>query len=85
MKEIHLLIVWSKALNKKEKILDDLCNKFDILEVINVTWTLDKFSENLSRFYGENLPKNSEKEKHCGNGIFTCIKDIENIYKDSYK
>jgi len=73
MKEIHLLIVWSKALNKKEKILDDLCNKFDILEVINVTWTLDKFSENLSRFYGENLPKNSEKEKHCGNGTFTCI------------
>jgi hypothetical protein len=73
MKEIHLLIIWSKASNKKEKILTDLKNKFDILEVINVTWSLDKFSENLSRFYGENLPKDSGKEKHCGNDTFTCI------------
>lgn len=73
MKEIHLVIIWSKASNKKEKILTDLKNKFDILEVLNVTWSLDKFSENLSRFYGENLPKNSGKEKHCGNDTFTCI------------
>lgn len=73
MIEIHLFIIWSNGLNKKDKILGDLKNKFDILEIYNTTWTSDKFSENLSRFYGENLPKNSNKEKHCGSSTFTCI------------
>ncbi|MEZ9898972.1 hypothetical protein AB4379_16090 [Vibrio breoganii] len=73
MKEIHLLIIWSKGSDKKNEIKKDLSSKFDILETVNVEWSKDKFSDNLSRFYGENLPKNSSKEKHCGNGIFTCF------------
>lgn len=73
MDEIHLIIIWSKAQNKKQEIINDLANKFNILDIYNVSWSKDKFSENLSRFYGENLPKNSHKEKHCGNDTFTCI------------
>jgi hypothetical protein len=73
MKEIHLIIIWSKALEKKQEIIEDINKKFNILKIYNVTWSLNKFSENLSRFYGENLPKNSGKEKHCGNDTFTCI------------
>jgi hypothetical protein len=82
MEEIHLLIIWSKALAQKDKILSDLKGRFDILEISNITWSLDKFSENLSRFYGENLPKNSGKEKHCGNDTFTCVvvKDSNPLY-----
>lgn len=73
MPEIHLFIIWSKALDKKTDILKDISSKFEVLETYNVTWSKDKFSENLSRFYGENLPKNSFKEKHCGNDTFTCV------------
>jgi len=82
MEEIHLLIIWSKALNKKEQILNDLSQKFNILQIYNITWSDEKFSENLSRFYGENLPKGSHKEKHCGKDTFTCIivKDTNPIY-----
>ena len=71
--EIHLFIIWNKAFYKRDKILEDIKKRFQILDIYNVQWSLDKFSENLSRFYGENLPKNSHKEKHCGTGVFTCV------------
>jgi hypothetical protein len=71
--EIHLIIIWSEGLHKRDDIIKDISNKLDILEVCNVTWSKNKFSENLSRFYGENLPKNSNKEIHCGSDTFTCI------------
>ncbi|MGB0879644.1 MAG: hypothetical protein ACPGTO_03670 [Polaribacter sp.] len=82
MDEIHLIIIWNKALNKKEKIFNDLNSKFKILNQYLVSWSRSQFSENLSRFYGENLPKNSNKEKHCGIGSFCCIivKDNNPIY-----
>jgi len=83
MSELHLLIIWSKGLYKKEKIISDIKTKFDILRIYNIKWSVNKFSENLSRFYSENLPKNSSKERHCGNGVFTCIlvKDNNPIYE----
>ncbi len=71
--EIHLFIIWSKGLSSKDKILSDITSKFEIVQSIQTEWSRDKFSENLSRFYGENLPKNSSKEKHCGTGSFLCI------------
>ena len=71
--EIHLFILWSKANCERKIILSDIAGKFTILDVYNISWSKDKFSENLSRFYGQNLPKNSKKEQHCGNETFTCI------------
>ncbi|MBO0591361.1 hypothetical protein I2486_08060 [Cellulophaga sp. E16_2] len=71
--EAHVFIVWSKGLEQRAKILTDIKSKFEIIKSINTTWSKNKFSENLSRFYGENLPKNSSKEKHCGTGTFLCI------------
>ncbi|PCJ97713.1 MAG: hypothetical protein COA50_04540 [Flavobacteriaceae bacterium] len=72
-KEVHVFIIWSKGLKHRDKILADIETKFEILESIDTTWSKGKFSENLSRFYGENLPKNSSKEKHCGTGTFLCV------------
>lgn len=82
-KEAHAFIVWSKGLQQRERILADVRTKFDILESIDTTWSRNKFSENLSRFYGENLPKNSSKEKHCGTGTFLCIivRDNNPVYE----
>ena len=53
--EIHLFIIWSKALNKKKKILSDLVEKFSVQEIYNITWSRDFFAKNLSRFYGQNF------------------------------
>ena len=80
--EIHLVIIWSEADNKKDKILNDLSSKFEILKQYIIGWNTADFSDNLSRFYGENLPKNSDKETHCGIGNFYCIilKDKNPIY-----
>ena len=71
--EIHLFILWSKVSIERENILSDIADKFTTLDVYNITWSENKFSENLSRFYGQNLPKNSKKEQHCGSEKFTCV------------
>ena len=78
MTEVHLFIIWSKGIYQKDRILKDLSDKFIICSVYNVAWSKQMFSNNLSRFYGENLPKNSKKEKHCGTDTFCCV-----IVKDS--
>ncbi len=83
MEEIHLFIIWSAGIYQKDKILEDISENFTICSIYNTTWSKDRFSDNLSRFYGENLPKNSHKEKHCGTDTFCCIivKDIKPIYE----
>ena len=73
MEEIHLFIIWSKGIGQKDKILKDISENFTICSIYNTTWSENRFSNNLSRFYGENLPKNSNKEKHCGTDTFCCI------------
>lgn len=73
MEEIHLFIIWEHALDKKEEILEDIKKNFEVIQIYENTWSEDKFSENLSRFYGTNLPKGSGKEQHCGTGPFLLI------------
>ncbi len=79
--EIHLIIIWSKAIEQEFDILQDIEKKFDILDIYSISWSKKNFSNNLSRFYGENLPKNSHKEKHCGSDTFTCIVIKDNTPK----
>ena len=71
--EIHIVLIWEKGINKLAQILYDLKNSFDILDVTKVAWDNNFFSNNLTRFYGENLPEGSFKEKHCGKGPFISI------------
>ena len=47
--------------------------KFEILNMYNITWSDEKYSENLSRFYGTKLPDGSAKEEHCGRGTFLLL------------
>ena len=71
--ELHIILIWNKAEFRKSEIIQDISRKFELIDIYNITWSDLKFSENLTRFYGENLPKNSHKEKHCGKGTFICI------------
>ena len=54
--ELHIIIIWSKAIYIKDNIIEDLSELFDILEVYEITWDKEYFTKNLSRFYGEKLP-----------------------------
>lgn len=83
MSEIHLFLIWSEAKESRKKIIKDLEGEFKILHVETVAWSSGLFSENLSRLYGQKLPNNSFKQKHCGTGPFTCIivEDINPIYE----
>jgi len=73
MPETHLFIIWENAQLKKEEILEDIRNSFKIIKIYKIKWSEEYFSDNLSRFYGTNLPNESDKEKHCGRGPFTLI------------
>ncbi|MDM8533937.1 hypothetical protein QUF55_04440 [Clostridiaceae bacterium HSG29] len=72
-KELHLFILWEKSRYCQSEIIEDIKNNFKILEIVEVIWDYDKFSENLTRFYGVSLPKNSKKERRCGIGPFLLI------------
>ncbi len=71
--ETHLFIIWEKARNHEQEIIAKIRQKFSVLKLFEVSWNRDKFSENLTSFYGAKLPKNSHKEEHCGNGKFLLI------------
>lgn len=71
--EVHLFIIWEHARTIEQKIISDISKKFRILKIYEVHWSKDKFSENLSRFYGTQLPPNSKKEVHVGTNPFLAI------------
>jgi hypothetical protein len=71
--ELHLFIVWEHAQKWKKEILKDIKKDFKILDIYNIQWSPDNYTENLNRFYGESLPNGSEKELECGKGRFSLI------------
>ena len=72
-KEYGLMIIWNNARKYEDEIIKDVKKRFVIRNKFEIIWEPNIFSENLSRFYGENLPKKSFKEKHCGNGPFVLL------------
>lgn len=81
--EVHLMIIWEHARVIEEKILDDIAKRFTILKVYEIHWPKEKFTENLSRFYGTNLPPNAKKEAHVGTNPFLAVivEDKNPVYK----
>ena len=58
---------------RQKDIIADMETRFKILGIHTVTWEKKHFASNLTRFYGENLPPHSNKEKLCGNDPFTLV------------
>lgn len=80
--QIHLMIIWSAGLSLKEKIIADLNNDFEILNIFNFNWQKSTFHHNLKKFYAhsqkhldeesyDNLIDN--KINHCGTGEFLAV------------
>ncbi len=70
MSEIHLIIIWDKARLKVDAIESDVCKQFEVVKIYEIEWGQERFADNLSRFYGKNLPPGSKKEAEVGTGPF---------------
>jgi hypothetical protein len=83
-KELNLIIIWENGRVAENEILADLNENFSICECIDMEWTEEHFHTNMTRFYGQKLPKGSHKEKHCGKGRFLLVTffDENPIYTD---
>ena len=77
--ELHVFIIWKKARDKTDNILSDLRKKFELLEVYEVNWSSEFFSDNMSRFYGVNLPPGAFKaDQHDFGPFLLCIIEDKN-------
>lgn len=65
-----LFILWENCSLDRKLFFEILCEQFTCVKHFNGEWTANHFSGCLTRFYGENLPKNSGKEQHVGTGPF---------------
>jgi predicted Ser/Thr protein kinase len=79
---IHTLIIWNKAFNKKNHILNDIDANFNIINTFNFNWSKKHFHANLKRFYSHSQYQRklksfnkiiSKKIKHCGDNEFLLI------------
>lgn len=79
---LHLLIIWSNALEKKGQIIYDLSSSFLIRHVTKIHWDEECFFDNYRTFYAHSLkhlnPKQfanviSNKIEHCGKGDFIAV------------
>lgn len=77
-KELHLFIIWERGRYKEKEILCDIRKKFSIVRLYDNTWSPQYVSSNFTRFYGVNLPSNSEKEKECGTNSFLLVIVFDN-------
>jgi ABC-type polysaccharide/polyol phosphate export permease len=66
--EVHVFVLWSNARPLQDRILADLGRRFTVLDVTELAWQADRFSESLTCFYGTALPPGSDKERTCGTG-----------------
>ena len=71
--EIYIFIIWEKARNKTDEIIDDLNKNYVIRNMIEITWSKNEFLNNLRRFYGQSLPDADKKAEVCGTGPFLLI------------
>jgi hypothetical protein len=72
-RELHLFILWSAARHAERRIIDYLKTHCTVVASLEVEWSAELFSQNLTRFYGQDLPAGSHKEAHCGTGPFLLV------------
>ncbi|HBG27228.1 MAG: hypothetical protein A2Y10_12430 [Planctomycetes bacterium GWF2_41_51] len=68
--ELHLFVIWNNARHCEQKIIADIAANFSVLNIYEIQWQKNLFNDNLSRFYGANLPKDCNKEIEIGRDSF---------------
>lgn len=93
MESFHILIIWSKAIDKKDFIINDLKGHFKIRKIFQVHWDKDLFINNLKCFYAHSQKHLNRYEytellrgkiNTCGDSDFIAIifKDSNPLYED---
>lgn len=74
MAEIHMFVIWPRAMAAKERILADIARHAEILLSFDADWPGGMSAEEgYRRFYGTLLPDSAGKVKRAGAGAFTVI------------
>lgn len=77
-KELHIFVIWHNALYLKDKIINDIKENLQILEVFDIEWTKEKIPSNFSRLYNFTIPFAEGKMRRCGDGNFILITAMDN-------
>lgn len=80
----HIIILWNKAIKDKDELKRVISEEYNIIDEIEIVWSLDKTNTNFSRFYDVNLPEHISKEDHVGYGksIMYIVKTINFTTED---
>ncbi len=79
---LHILIIWSSAIDKKNYIIDDLQSQFRIIRIFSMHWDANAYFGNFRTFYAHSLKQLNSRQfssiinnkiKHCGTGDFTVV------------
>jgi hypothetical protein len=68
--EIHAVILWSNALPQRDRLVADLAEHVELVASYRVEWPPERFSENLVRLYGFQLPERMDKVAGGGDQPF---------------
>jgi hypothetical protein len=68
--EIHAVILWSNALPQRDLLVADLAEHVELVASYRVEWPPERFSENLVRLYGFQLPERVDKVAGGGDQPF---------------
>lgn len=90
-REIHTMIVWSKAINYNSLVEKELIGRFNLLSKIKIEWDKNYFIENLKVFYSHSQMSKSESDfdkilknkiEHCGDEAFYLyvLEDLNPVY-----
>ena len=64
--EIQLFVIWELGRYAEKDIIQDLADKFEIIQTFSITWSPYMVHQNFTRFYDTKLPRNSQKKNICG-------------------
>lgn len=72
-KDFQLFIIWEKGRTKEKEILNDLAEKFRIIECFEIQWSSEFVHKNFLRFYGCGEGETSGKVTEVGAGAFLAV------------
>ena len=71
--DFTLFILWEKARVKEKEIMFEIESNFRILKKYEIQWSREKFCNNLSSFYSDDVYHRPDQERMRGTGSFLAI------------
>lgn len=73
--DLQLFIIWEGARKYEKSIIEDISESFEIISIVDITWSPENFNSNIKRFYkffnDDRISANIKLKVR--NGSFTCI------------